>query len=70
MTGMKINYDKSDILTIGMDDERINEFARVLCCKKGDFPLKYLGVPLHFSKLRREDLQPIVDKIMKRIAGC
>ena len=50
MTGMKINYDKSDILTIGMDDERINEFARVFCCKIGDFPLKYLGVPLHFFK--------------------
>ena len=27
MTGMKINYDKSDLLTIGTDEERVNEFA-------------------------------------------
>jgi hypothetical protein len=27
-------------------------------------------VPLHYQKLRREDIQPIVDKIIKRIAGC
>jgi hypothetical protein len=28
-----------------------------------------LGVPLHFTELRKEDLQPFIDKIIKRIAG-
>jgi len=37
MTGMKINYDKSDLLNIGIDEDRINEFVRVFCCKTGDF---------------------------------
>jgi len=55
MTGMKINYDKSDMLTIGVEEDRINELAKIFCCKKGDFPIKYLGVPLHFTKLRKED---------------
>jgi len=66
---MKINYDKNDLLVLGMDDERANDFAKVFCRKKSDFPMKYLGVSLHFSKLRREDLQPVVDKIVKRIVG-
>ena len=35
----------------------------------GAFPLKYLGVPLHYDKLSREDLQPLVDKLLLRIAG-
>jgi hypothetical protein len=39
------------------------------CCKIGQFPFTYLGVPLHYEKLRREDIQPIVDKIMRRIAS-
>jgi hypothetical protein len=34
----------------------------------GDFPSTYLGVPLHHEKLRRKDIQPIIDKIMKRIS--
>ena len=38
-------------------------------CKKSEFPIKYLGVPLHYTKLRRKDLQPMVDKIIKRIVG-
>jgi len=69
MSGMKINYDKSDLLTIGLDEDSTNAFAKILCCKISDFPIKYLGVPLHYSKLRRIDLQPVIDKIIKRIAG-
>lgn len=42
--------------------------AQNFCCKQSSFPLKYLGVPLHFAMLRREDLQPIIDdKIIKRM---
>jgi hypothetical protein len=28
-----------------------------------------LGVPLHFEKLRREDLQPLLDSLLSRMAG-
>ena len=69
MTGMKINYDKSDLLAIGIEEGRVNDLAKIFCCKKGDFPLRYLGVLLHYSKLRREDLRPVIDKIIKRIVG-
>ena len=66
---MKINYDKSDLMTLGMTEDEQNSFARLFCCKVGQFPFKYLGVPLHYAKLRREDIQPVVDKILKRVAG-
>jgi hypothetical protein len=66
---MKINYDKRDMMVIGVEEERANEFAKIFCCKRNEFPIKYLGVSLHHSKLRKEDLQPVIDKIVKRIAG-
>ena len=69
MSGMKINYDKSDLLTVGLDEDRTNDFAKLFCCKKCDFPIKYLGVSLHYTKLTRTDLQPVVDKIIKRVAS-
>jgi hypothetical protein len=31
--------------------------------------MKYLGVPLHYKKLRKEDLQPVIDKILKKAGG-
>jgi hypothetical protein len=41
----------------------------VLCCPIGTLPFKYLWVPIHFEKLKREDLQPVIDKLVKRAAG-
>ena len=69
LSGMKINYNKSDLLTLGLEEEENLALARLFCCKIGNFPIKYLGVPLHFTNLRREDIQPVVDKLIKRITG-
>jgi hypothetical protein len=31
----------------------IRKYAQILCCELGDFPFKYLGVPLQFANLRK-----------------
>jgi hypothetical protein len=66
---MRINYSKSELTPINLDEEETQGYTKIFCCKIGKFPFTYLGVPLHYEKLRREDIQPVVDKIMKRIAG-
>lgn len=66
---MKINFDKSNLMVVGLDEEETNLFAMLFCCKVGDFPFTYLGIPLHYNKLKRENIQHVVDKIIKRIAG-
>ena len=37
--------------------------------KVGEFPCKYLGLPLHLGKTRREDEQILIDKICARLPG-
>jgi hypothetical protein len=71
MSGMRINFHKSELVTINISDsDEVGKFAAMFGCPVGDFPIKYLGIPLHYSKLiSREDLQPLIDKIIKRIAG-
>jgi hypothetical protein len=69
VSGMRINYNKSELIPINMEPEEIASFKTILGCVVGDFPIKYLGVPLHHDKLRKEDIQLIIDKILKRIAG-
>jgi hypothetical protein len=68
-SGMKINYSKSELVSINLDQNEIDSFRNILESVVGSFPIKYLGIPLHYEKLRREDLQPLIDKILKRIAG-
>lgn len=69
ISGVKINYHKSDLTPINLEEDESHFYAQIFCCKIGQFPFTYLGVPLHYEKLRREDIQPIVDKIMRRIAS-
>jgi hypothetical protein len=68
LSGLKINYHKSDLFTINLS-EAYAKFAQVFCCNLGSFPFRYLGVPLHFAKLRKENLQPIIDHIIMKISG-
>lgn len=69
VSGMTINYNKSELIPINMSEDETMRYIDVLKCKGGTFPIKYLRIPLHYDKLRREDIQPLIDKIIKRIAG-
>jgi len=50
LSGMKINYNKSDLLTMNLTEDENSALARLFCCNIGCFPIKYLGVPLHFCQ--------------------
>ena len=69
ISGMRINYHKSELIPINLDKEAIHKASHMFCCPIGAFPIKYLGIPLHFDKLRREDIQPLIDKILRKIAS-
>lgn len=66
---MRINFHKSEIIRMNLAEEEEHNVAHIFACPIGKFPMKYLGVPLHFEKLKREDIQPLVDKMLKRIAS-
>jgi hypothetical protein len=53
---MKINYHKSELMAINMETLEIVPFLDIFQCVAGNFPVKYLRLPLHFNKLKREDL--------------
>jgi hypothetical protein len=69
VSGMKINYEKSELVPINLDQDETELIKEIMGCVVGAFPIKYLGIPLHHDNLRREDLQALIDKMLKRIAG-
>jgi hypothetical protein len=69
VSGMRIHFLKSEIVPMNMVEGAIHEISHILNCLVSSFPIKYLGIPLHFEKLKREELQPILDKMIKGIAG-
>jgi hypothetical protein len=69
ISGMRINFNKSEFIPLNLGDELVHEIGHSLLCCTGSLPFRNLGVPLHFKKLKREDVQPLVDKLVKRITG-
>jgi hypothetical protein len=69
ISGMRTNFHKSEFIPLHLEEDMVHEIGHSLSCCLRSLPFKYLGVPLYFEKLRREDVQPLVDMLVKRMAG-
>lgn len=45
--GLKINFDKSELIALNLSDLDASYFANQLGCKLSSLPITYLRVPLH-----------------------
>ncbi|XP_047051186.1 ABC transporter G family member 41-like [Lolium rigidum] len=45
MSGLKINFDKSEVFVTGVTEPEQRRVAHMLNCKLGKLPMKYLGIP-------------------------
>ena len=43
MSGLKINFTKSEVFMINRDDDLHIQYADLFSCQTGSFPVKYLG---------------------------
>ncbi|WVZ83656.1 hypothetical protein U9M48_030783 [Paspalum notatum var. saurae] len=55
LSGLKINFHKSEIFCFGQARECENAYSEIFGCKSGSFPFGYLGLPMHYRKLRNGD---------------
>jgi hypothetical protein len=67
LSGLKINFDESEILMIGGDDNIAIAYAEIFNCQIGLFPIKYLGVPISASRLHVVDWIKLEEKMTKKL---
>ncbi|WVZ54036.1 hypothetical protein U9M48_004904 [Paspalum notatum var. saurae] len=65
MSGMRINYNKSEVYTLGVSVQEGQAIADKLNCKLGKFPMKYLGVPISDRRSTMEQMIGVVEKVEK-----
>jgi mannosylglycoprotein endo-beta-mannosidase len=46
MSGLKINFDKSEVVVMGYDPEEQQRIVDSLNCRLASFPVNYLGMPI------------------------
>jgi hypothetical protein len=67
MTGLKINFHKSEIYFLGRAVERKNEFEEIITFCSGVLPMKYLGVPIDEKRIRNIDWKPAENKMESKL---
>ena len=53
MSGLKINFHKSEIYCLGEAKEIEELYADIFSCPIGNLPMKYIGVPIDNKKLNK-----------------
>nr|XP_051201554.1 uncharacterized protein LOC127315064 [Lolium perenne] len=66
MSGLRINFHKSEVMVIGGDETEGTRIANMLNCKRGTFPFTYLGLPVSDRALLASDWGPLTNKVAKR----
>jgi hypothetical protein len=67
LTGLKINYHKSKVFIFGVSQLEKEEMANMMNCVLGNFPMKYLGVPISYKHLNMSAFSPMTQKKVKRL---
>ena len=62
-TGLHTNFQKSTVLPISCDHLDLTSVLHDCQAIRSTFPIKYLGLPLTYKKLRKVDFQPLLDKV-------
>jgi hypothetical protein len=68
LSGMKINFHKSEVIVMGCEIEEQARVARLLNCKQGRFPFTYLSFTMSDNKLTIADMEPLVAAVAKKAA--
>lgn len=68
-TGLNVNYNKSFMVPININDEKFNHLVSTFGCAKGSQPFTYVRLTLGITKPRIEDYLPLITKCERRVVS-
>ena len=68
VSSLKVNLGKSELVAMGAV-HNMDLLVAVLGCKQGSLPMKYLGLPLGAKFKDKSILNPILEKMERKLAG-
>jgi hypothetical protein len=69
LSGLKINFYKSEIYCFGHAKELERSYRELFGCETGSFPFKYPGIPIHFRKFRNGEWKPVEDRFETKLGN-
>jgi hypothetical protein len=69
LSGLKINFHKSELFYFGKAKDEVDQYKQIFGCDDGSLPFRYLGIPIHYRKLRNSDWYPVETRFENKL-GC
>jgi hypothetical protein len=69
MSGLKINFEKSEVLLFQSDDARLQTYTELFNCQAGSWPIKYLGTPVCARRTTVAKMKFVEEKIRQGMEG-
>jgi hypothetical protein len=69
LSGLKINFHKSELFCYGQAREMEDQYTKLFRCGLGEYPFRYLRIPMHYKKISNADWKIIEDKFEKKLSS-
>nr|XP_045089534.1 uncharacterized protein LOC123497248 [Aegilops tauschii subsp. strangulata] len=69
LSGLKINFHKSELFCFGEAQDEAHLYAELFGCGLGQFPITYLGIPIHYRRLTNAEWKHIEERLQKRLSS-
>jgi hypothetical protein len=69
LSGLKINFHKSEIFCFGEAQQDTSHYAEIFGCEQGQFPIRYLGISMHYWRLTNVEWKHVEEHLEKCLSS-
>ena len=68
LSGLKINFHKSEFFCYGAAKEMEESYTDLFGCNVGEYPFRYLGIPMHHRQLLNSEWRKVEKRFQKKLS--
>jgi hypothetical protein len=69
LLGLKINFHKSELFCFGEPQGNVDQYAELFGCGQGQFPITYLGIPVHYRRPKNAEWKMVEERLQLRLSS-
>jgi hypothetical protein len=69
LSGLKINLHKSELFCFGGAQDHVADYANLFGCGQVQFPIRYLGIPIHYRRLTNAEWKMVEERLHIRLSS-
>jgi hypothetical protein len=69
LSGLNINFHKRELYCFGEAQDEVNAYANLFGCGQGQFPMRYLGIPIHYQRHTIAKWKLVKERLQKHLSS-